>query len=156
MSYTLPTATDELGETPPVVCVPAPGSTFAIGKTTVTCTATDADDSNSPVTAQFSVTVQGAATQLQALSTYLSTLASSSGPKVDLSKLIQLVNDAIGNGTNQASVCTDLSSAAAVAQSQQNAGELTPAQAAAIITAANRISAVTGCKQTTSLGGLAG
>ena len=66
--YTPPTATDEdSGETPTVGCLPASGSTFAIGKTTVTCTATDPDGLNSPVTATFTVTVTGALGQLQAL-----------------------------------------------------------------------------------------
>ena len=60
VSYTSPTATDEGGETPAVGGLPASGSMFAVGTTTVTCTATDADDSNSPVTATFSVTVTDA------------------------------------------------------------------------------------------------
>ncbi len=56
VTYTPPTTTDE-GESAPVVCLPASGSSFPIGLTTVTCTATDADDTNSPVQAQFTVTV---------------------------------------------------------------------------------------------------
>lgn len=52
-------------ETPTVGCLPASESTFAIGTTTVTCTATDADDFNSPVTASFTVTVNGALAHLQ-------------------------------------------------------------------------------------------
>ena len=36
---------------------PASGSTFAKGTTTVTCTATDSDDLNSPVSTTFTVTV---------------------------------------------------------------------------------------------------
>ena len=39
VTYTAPTATDNCGAT--VACVPASGSTFAKGTTTVTCTATD-------------------------------------------------------------------------------------------------------------------
>ena len=39
VSYAVPTATDNCGAS--VVCVPASGSTFAIGTTMVTCTATD-------------------------------------------------------------------------------------------------------------------
>jgi hypothetical protein len=38
--YTLPTATDS-GAAIPVRCSPRPGSVFAVGTTTVTCTATD-------------------------------------------------------------------------------------------------------------------
>jgi hypothetical protein len=40
VSYTAPTATDNCGAAS-VVCAPASGSTFGIGVTTVTCTATD-------------------------------------------------------------------------------------------------------------------
>ncbi len=58
VTYTPPTVVDEDSPLPPVNCTPASGSTFAIGTTTVTCTVTDSDDSNSPVSATFSVTVQ--------------------------------------------------------------------------------------------------
>ena len=40
--YTLPVATDNADPNPVVTCVPAPGSSFPVGFTTVTCTATDA------------------------------------------------------------------------------------------------------------------
>ncbi len=68
VTYTPPTAVDD--DSPPtatVNCSPASGSSFAIGTTTVTCTATDADDSNSPVSQSFTVTVVGAAQQLSDL-----------------------------------------------------------------------------------------
>ena len=42
VSYTAPAGTDEQGGTATVACLPASGSTFAVGSTTVTCTATDA------------------------------------------------------------------------------------------------------------------
>jgi hypothetical protein len=66
VTYTPPTASDEGGEASPVDCLPASGSTFAIGTTTVTCTATDSDDANSPVTATFTVDVTAAPTHLTA------------------------------------------------------------------------------------------
>jgi hypothetical protein len=67
--YTAPAVTDEANPTDPPapVCTPASGSTFAIGTTTVTCTATDAADSNSPVSSTFTVTVVGAPGQLHVL-----------------------------------------------------------------------------------------
>lgn len=65
VNYTPPTANDEGGETPSVSCDPASGSTFAVGTTTVTCTATDSDDLNSPVSAQFTVTVTDSDLALQ-------------------------------------------------------------------------------------------
>ena len=42
VTYTLPAGTDEQGGVAGVACLPASGSTFAVGTTTVTCTATDA------------------------------------------------------------------------------------------------------------------
>jgi hypothetical protein len=53
VSYTPPAATDNCGAS--VSCVPAPGSPFAIGTTTVTCTATDA--ANNSTNCQFTVSV---------------------------------------------------------------------------------------------------
>jgi PKD domain/HYR domain len=57
VTYTPPTVVDEDNPLPPVNCSPAPGSTFAIGTTTVTCTVSDSDDTNSPVSQSFTVTV---------------------------------------------------------------------------------------------------
>ena len=42
VSYLAPTATDVVDPDPDVACVPATGSLFPVGSTTVTCTATDA------------------------------------------------------------------------------------------------------------------
>ncbi|MHB8575667.1 MAG: HYR domain-containing protein [Dehalococcoidia bacterium] len=68
VTYTPPTASDEGGQSPPASCIPASGSTFAVGTTTVTCSASaaDGDDSNSPVSATFKVTVTQASTSLTA------------------------------------------------------------------------------------------
>jgi hypothetical protein len=59
VTYTPPTALDEAGDSPAatVSCAPASGSTFAIGSTTVTCTASDADDTPNTVSQSFTVTV---------------------------------------------------------------------------------------------------
>jgi virginiamycin B lyase len=66
VTYTPPAATDEAGETLVANCSPASGSTFPIGTATVTCTATDSDDTNSPVSSQFTVTVTNAPTTMTA------------------------------------------------------------------------------------------
>ncbi len=55
VAYTLPTASDNVDPNPGVNCVPASESTFAIGTTTVTCTATDSRNNSSVAT--FTVTV---------------------------------------------------------------------------------------------------
>jgi hypothetical protein len=59
VTYTSPTAVDEAGDSPAatVACTPVSGSTFAIGTTTVTCTATDADDTPSTASQSFTITV---------------------------------------------------------------------------------------------------
>lgn len=56
VSYTAPTAADSVDPAPSVSCLPASGSTFAIGTTVVTCTATDS--SNNSSTATFNVIVR--------------------------------------------------------------------------------------------------
>jgi hypothetical protein len=60
VTYTLPTVVDEDNPLPAVSCTPASGSVFPIGTTNVTCTVSDSDDTNSPVSQSFSVTVQPA------------------------------------------------------------------------------------------------
>jgi len=55
--YALPSATDDETPDPDVACDPAPGSTFPVGATTVTCTATDAY--GNATTHAFTVTVVG-------------------------------------------------------------------------------------------------
>jgi hypothetical protein len=65
VTYPLPAVSDPDDTTAPAaVCTPASGSVFPIGTTTVTCTATDGNDLNSPVHVTFAVTVKGAAAQL--------------------------------------------------------------------------------------------
>ncbi len=56
-TYTEPTATDQEGD-PMVLCIPASGSSFPLGVTTVTCTATDlTSGSSEQVQTSFTVTV---------------------------------------------------------------------------------------------------
>ncbi len=50
VTYALPTATDNDDPNPVVSCLPASGSLFPLGSTTVTCTATDAVGNTSSVT----------------------------------------------------------------------------------------------------------
>jgi hypothetical protein len=56
VSYAAPTATDHADGTIPVSCNPASGSTFAIGTTTVTCSATDSAGNTSSTS--FLIVVQ--------------------------------------------------------------------------------------------------
>jgi hypothetical protein len=65
ITYPLPTVSDPDDSTvPSVVCTPSSGFTFPTATTTVSCTVSDSDDSNSPITASFTVTVTGTAGQL--------------------------------------------------------------------------------------------
>jgi hypothetical protein len=59
VTYASPTATDDAGDSPAatVSCAPGSGATFAVGTTTVTCSASSADDSPATVSATFTVTV---------------------------------------------------------------------------------------------------
>jgi uncharacterized delta-60 repeat protein len=57
VTFLAPMANDAVDGSVAVVCVPASGSTFAVGTTTVTCTATDA--SGNSASASFTVTVVG-------------------------------------------------------------------------------------------------
>jgi PKD repeat protein len=57
VTYSAPTAVDEDSPAPTVSCTPGSGSTFVIGTTTVTCTATSADDTPGTVSQSFIVTV---------------------------------------------------------------------------------------------------
>ena len=62
VSWTDPTATDDVDPAPTVGCTPPSGSAFDLGTTTITCTATDASGNTS--SASFNVTVTLAAPTL--------------------------------------------------------------------------------------------
>jgi hypothetical protein len=79
VNYSPPTAVDEDGTPPPVVCSPASGSTFPIGVTTVTCQASDPDDTPNTATATFRVRVGDADLELTAVPATIH--ATASGPK---------------------------------------------------------------------------
>ena len=90
VSDTLPAVTDP-GGTPSTSCAPAPGTVFAIGTTTVTCTATDTTDANSPLSTTFTVTVMGAGGQLTSLGQAVQ------GVGVGLSATVALVQQELAN-----------------------------------------------------------
>jgi hypothetical protein len=141
VNYTPPNATDEGGQTPPVSCAPAPGSTFGVGTTSVTCTATaaDADDSNSPVSSSFTVHVKGAAEQLSDLANAVKGV----GPGTSLADKVATIQSYLANG-NTTGACTALR--AFISQVEAAAGKSIPAAtAAALIADAQRIERVVPC-----------
>jgi uncharacterized protein YjiK len=118
-------ATDAVGVTA-FSCDPASGSTFAIGTTTVTCSASD--DAGNAATASFTVHVKGAAEQLDDLRAAVAGV----GPGASLTAKL-------GNGT-----CNQLR--AFMNEVNAQAGKhLTTDQASSLIARAQRIAAVLAC-----------
>ncbi|HKI91384.1 MAG TPA: HYR domain-containing protein, partial [Gaiellaceae bacterium] len=136
VSYAAPTATDLVDGSVPVDCSPASGSTFAIGDTTVTCTATDAH--GNAASAAFSVHVRGAGEQLADLLAYVTGI----GPGKSLAAKVLAAQRALARG-DAATAVSDLDALDAET-SAQDGKKLTGAQAAAIEAAVARIGAVLG------------
>jgi len=143
VTYILPTAVDEDSSAPAVNCTPTSGSTFAIGTTTVTCTASDSDDTPSSVSGTFTVTVEGAVNQVNDLISLVNSLPIAHGLNASLLDQLNAVQaDLQANNTAQA--CLDLTSFINHVQAQSGQG-LTTGQANQLLAAANRIKAVLGC-----------
>ena len=85
------------GSLPTLSCIAASGTTFAIGTTTVVCTVADAEDTDSPLTATFTVTVKGAPTQLLDLSAQVRGV----GPGESLGVKLAAARSALANGDRQ-------------------------------------------------------
>ena len=139
VSYTPPAVLDEDSPLPAVSCSPASGSTFAIGITTVTCTASAAGDSNSPVSASFTVTVQGASDQLAALSAAVSGV----GPGSSLADKVRQIRADVTAG-NSSGAC-GLLNAFVNEVNAQTGKSISSSQASSLIAAAANIEAVIGC-----------
>jgi uncharacterized repeat protein (TIGR01451 family) len=118
-----------------VACTPKSGSTFGIGTTKVTCTATDADDSNSPVSASFNVIVVGAPGQVAALKASVQGVGSGTSLS---DKLVQVQADLAAN--SKVGACGVLMGFI----NQVNA-TLTKKAAAPLVASAKQIEAVLGC-----------
>ena len=146
VTYTLPAAVDESGDSPgpSVNCTPASGSTFPIGTTTVTCTVTDSDDTPSTVSGSFQVVVKGAAEQISDLISLINSFnLSPQGIQTSFDSQLQAVQtDLAANNTAQA--CSDLTSFINHVKAQSGK-MLTVAQANQLLAAATRIQAVLGC-----------
>jgi HYR domain len=140
VTYTPPTATDE--DTPSAAtlgCSTPSGSTFAIGSTTVTCTATDADDSNGPVSQSFNVAVVGAAGQLSDLAGAVSGL----GPGTSLWTKVATAQSALAAGSTSGA-CAELGNF--VREVRAQSGRHVPAATAVgLVSAVQQIEAVLAC-----------
>ncbi|HEV2901845.1 MAG TPA: HYR domain-containing protein, partial [Gaiellaceae bacterium] len=136
-------ATDDADPNPVVSCTPASGSTFAIGVTTVRCTATDNAGNSSQ--ANFTVTVKGPVQQIVDLID--KTLAFMDQPQLEATLKAQLQAVVAALVANRPTVVCGLLNTyiAAVKAAPARAG-LTPAQKAELVADANRIKTVVGCR----------
>lgn len=140
VSYSPAAATDGDGaDGASVSCSPGSGSVFAIGTTTVVCTASDPDDSNGPVSASFIVTVEGASQQL----TDLLAAVQGVGPGTSLASKAALAEWYLGRA-DLADTCSTVGAFVSEVRAQSGKS-IAPATAGTLVTDAVRIEAVLAC-----------
>jgi HYR domain/WD40-like Beta Propeller Repeat len=140
VSYTV-TVTDDVDPNPTLSCDPASGSTFPIGTTTVTCTATDS--SGNSAEANFDVVVKGAAEQISTLKEDVAVLGLQRG----ISQSLQAkLNDALAhlNADRTVPACNKLGEFISEV-SAQSGKNIDPGDAQWLTTETNRIKAVLAC-----------
>jgi uncharacterized repeat protein (TIGR01451 family) len=122
-------------------CVPSSGSTFAIGTTTVNCTATDA--SGNTASKSFQITVLGAVDQLNNLVNRVKGTAIEPGYK---SELLNRLNSALSalNVNSKTKACQELAKFLDGVKSKAGK-KMSAADAAALTGDATRIRSVLGC-----------
>ena len=133
--------TDAIDPSPVVSCAPTSGSRFAIGTTTVACTAADA--AGNEASGSFTVTVRGAAEQFVGL--VVKTIAYLSQPALEASlrqRLEQAAADLVAN--RKALACKGLNLYIAVIRLAP-ASVLNAAEKLELSGDANRIKIVIGC-----------
>ena len=136
-----PTVSDNCPGAIGVSCTPASGSTFPIGSTSVSCSATDGSGNSS--SCGFTVTVKGAAGQISALVTLVNSFNLPAGIQNSFVAKLQNALASINAG-NVTAACNQLN--AFINETQAQSGKaLTVDQANQLITSANRIKAVIGC-----------
>ena len=136
VSYTA-TATDNVGTTPVVSCIPASGSTFAVGTTTVTCTATAPNITTGH--GSFTVQVKGATGQLTDLAAAVAGVGpgNSLAAKIDNARVVVAGGDRGGTCGLLGAFINELSA--------QSGKKIPSATAATLIADATRVDAVLGC-----------
>ena len=122
-------------------CVPSAGSTFAIGTTTVNCTATDGAGNTD--TKSFQIKVLGAVDQLNNLVNLVKGMKIEPGFQ---SELLNRLNNAVKalNQKSTALACTELAKFVAGAKAKSGQ-KLSAADATTLISEANRIRQVLAC-----------
>jgi sugar lactone lactonase YvrE len=136
VTYAAPTVTDGDDTTPPVPsCLPVSGSTFAVGTTKVTCSVSDADDTNGTQMTSFDVNVVGTATQLADLLRSVTGV----GPGTSFyDKLVQAQDDLAANDTTD--FCGVLGAFIHEVQATQSQSAAAP-----LVASANGIGVFFGC-----------
>ena len=134
-------ATDGQDPAPRVVCAPPSGSRFAIGSTTVRCTATDTADN--PASASFPVVVRGARRQLTRLIALVNRLGLPHGTAVSLTAKLKVARRLVRTG-HPHPACHLLDAFAHQVRAQ-TAKAITPTQARRLTTKATRIRTVLRC-----------
>jgi len=141
VAFFVATAYDIVAGVIPASCAPPSGSLFPIGTTTVTCTAVD--EAGNASSAQSSVTVLGAQTQIADLSNSVGSLGLPSGTATSLTTKLDAAL-AAANAGDFATACVRLQDL--INETQAQAGKkISTADAASLIAAAQRIRAVLGC-----------
>jgi len=130
-------ATDLVDPKPVVACSPKSGSVFAIGTTTVKCTATDA--SGNAKSGSFTVKVKGAAEQLADLAVEVKGV----GPGRSLADTVALAQWFVARH-RPGEACLTLT-AFTLEVRAQSGRKIPAAQASALVADANRIKTVLGC-----------
>jgi hypothetical protein len=137
VTYAPPTASDPDDAVASIGCTPASGTTFAIGSTTVTCTATDTHANSA--TSSFVVHVRGADEQL----TDLSDAVAGVGPGRSLAAKLVLAEDYLA-AANLSDTCSTLT--AFINQVKAQTGKTIPTpEATTLIADARQIKTLLGC-----------
>ena len=137
VTYALPSASDPDDAVASISCTPSSGTTFAIGSTTVTCTATDTHGNVASST--FTVHVKGADEQLADLLAIVTGV----GPGTSLQDKVSLAQTYLSED-DRPDACSIL--AAFVNEANAQSGKkIPPDQAAALIVSTARIKTVLGC-----------
>ena len=134
-------ATDNVDPHPSVNCSPPSGSTFRIGTTTVTCTATD--QAGNTATKTFRVVVKGAVEQITDLTALVRSLGLAHGTTASFVAQLEGARTALAAGERR-DACGSLKAFVNHANAQSGK-KLTVAQANRLIGDATRIGAVLSC-----------